>query len=83
MQIPVERLLNLPDVQALNVEITERETKCGIKFEHLRQIRSYEISMLKERGDFVAVVSLCVMCAVALSGSLGSAGVNRRSVLAR
>lgn len=28
MQIQFEQLLNLPDIQALNVEITERGIKC-------------------------------------------------------
>jgi transposase len=31
MQIPIEQLLNLPDIQALNVEIIEREIKCDIE----------------------------------------------------
>jgi len=31
MQIPIEQLLNLPDIQVLNVEITEREIKCDIE----------------------------------------------------
>lgn len=31
MQIPIEQLLNFPDIQVLNVEITEREIKIGIE----------------------------------------------------
>ena len=31
MQVPIEQLLNLPDIQVLNVEITEREIKCDIE----------------------------------------------------
>jgi transposase len=31
MQIPIEQLLNLPDIQVLNVEISEREIKCDIE----------------------------------------------------
>lgn len=31
MQIPIEQLLNLPDIQVLNVEITEHEIKCDIE----------------------------------------------------
>ena len=31
MQIQFEQLLNLPDIQILNVEITEHEIKCGIE----------------------------------------------------
>ena len=31
MQIQIEQLLNLPDIQVLNVEITEREIKCDIE----------------------------------------------------
>ena len=31
MQIPIEQLLNLPDIQVLNVEITDREIKCDIE----------------------------------------------------
>jgi hypothetical protein len=31
MQVPVEQLLNLPGVQALNVEMTEREIKCDVE----------------------------------------------------
>jgi len=31
MQVPIEQLLNLPDIQVVNVEITEREIKCDIE----------------------------------------------------
>lgn len=31
MQIPIEQLLNLPDIQVLKVEITEREIRCDIE----------------------------------------------------
>jgi hypothetical protein len=31
MQVPIERLLNLPDIQVLSVEITEREIRCDIE----------------------------------------------------
>jgi transposase len=31
MQVPIEQLLNLPDIQVLEVEITEREIKCDIE----------------------------------------------------
>lgn len=31
MQVPIEQLLNLPDIRVLNVEITEREIKCDIE----------------------------------------------------
>jgi len=31
MQIPIEQLLNLPDIEVLNVEITEHEIKCDIE----------------------------------------------------
>ena len=31
MQIQFEQLLNLPDIQVLNVEITEHEIKCDIE----------------------------------------------------
>jgi hypothetical protein len=31
MQVPIEQLLNLPDTQVLNVEITESEIKCDIR----------------------------------------------------
>jgi len=31
MQIPIEQLLNIPDIQVLNVEITEREIKFDIE----------------------------------------------------
>jgi transposase len=31
MQIPIEQLLNLPDIQVLNVEITEYEIKCDVE----------------------------------------------------
>lgn len=34
MQVPIEQLLNLPDIQVLNVEITEREIKCDIESTH-------------------------------------------------
>lgn len=31
MQVPIEQLLNLPDIRVLNVEITELEIKCDIE----------------------------------------------------
>lgn len=31
MQVPIEQLLNLPDIRVLNVEVTEREIKCDIE----------------------------------------------------
>ena len=31
MRVPIEQLLNLPDIRVLNVEITEREIKCDIE----------------------------------------------------
>lgn len=31
MQTPIEQLLNLPDIQVLNVEITETNIKCDIE----------------------------------------------------
>jgi hypothetical protein len=31
MRIPIEQLLNLPKIQVMNVEITEREIKCDIE----------------------------------------------------
>ena len=34
MQIPIEQLLNLPDIQVLNVGITDHEIKCDIESTH-------------------------------------------------
>ncbi len=31
MEIPVGQLSNLPDIQVMNVEVTEREIKCDIE----------------------------------------------------
>ena len=34
MQIQIEQLLNLPDIQVLNVEITEHEIKGTTQYSH-------------------------------------------------
>ena len=39
MRIPIGQLLNLPDVQVMNVEITEREIKRDIKSTRGHSIR--------------------------------------------
>jgi len=44
MRIPVEQLLNLPEIQVMNVEITEREIKCDIE-----STRGY--SICRRRGQ--------------------------------
>jgi len=49
MRIPIEHLLNLPDVQVMNVEITERETKRDIESTRGRSMRRRRGQKAKRR----------------------------------
>ena len=61
MQIQFEQLLNLPDIQILNVEVTEHEIKCDIE-----STRGYSIwrrcgqkaIKLFEQGDTLTLQNL-------------------------